>query len=751
MINFEEIAAGAQESSHLFYHKGGDAKERDNARNKIANKERRRERIRNAEFIFWDSEGMDLSGPGKPQHCVLFGCSAEKESPLVINQPGSKLTFREICGYICDVGSRNPGAKHVGFGFRYDQNMIVGTMPARLKRRLYETGKVSFRDLSRKTNGRNDRYFLHIVWGKFIRVSRHGADNRKVSVRIDDIISFFHTSFLNQYKKFFPDWEKDEEFRIVIEGKGRRGKWNCYEDMPEIVEYWRVEIDRMRRMAEYFRDLMCSAEIYIHDWHGPGAIANFIRRENKLNVHEWGGKEENLYPSQHSAIKYAYFGGRFEQGILGRISGPVYGIDINSAYPYALTKVPTLREGGFWNHTETPPKNGDVFGVYHIRYRDDKYITSYNTPRRSPEFHPFPHRTKRGQITYPAIVEGWYWAPEVFAAMEICPEKIEILEGYEWLPASNEFPWRTVLEDLYERRQAFKRNGNPAELAVKLAINSLYGKMAQRVGWNQEKKTPPRSHTLCIAGFVTSYCRAMIYRVVAQIPVGSLIAIETDAVYTTVSPDKLMLPTGTGNRLGQWGIDGIYEELMYVQSGVYVAKQDGQWKKLRTRGFSAALVSPEELESYLQSLVPGEKWQPLQIAEMTNDFMGLGIAISLAGDDDRKLNALHCQWHEGTRQIDPGGKGKRTHVMAMCKACKEGHSAYDSPHILVSEHGITGAIFKAVTMRGPMPEWDAFSAPHVLPWENEEEPEWRQRAELDEEMIRESLASVIMPNGLPRN
>jgi hypothetical protein len=729
MIDLTALAAGAQETEHTFYHKGGDARARDAARLKDA----RRQKVIDGRFIFWDSEGIDLSGPGKPQHCVLWGCSAEVDSPLIITQPGQKLTYKQICEYVCDVGSLHPGAKHVGFGFRYDQNMLVGTMPTFMRRRLYETGRISFR--CRDSRGQTSRYYVHIVWGKFVRISRKGAGG-EVSVRIDDIISFFHTSFLNQYKKFFPDWEKDEEFALVVSGKARRGVWSDFTDLAEITAYWRVEITRMERMISYFRDLMVSAGIYVHEWHGPGAVANFIRRENNLNVHEWGGKEANLLPRVHEAVKHAYFGGRFEQGLVGRIQGPVYGIDINSAYPYALTKVPTLQEGGFWQHVEHAPASSDTFGVYRVRYHDSRYVSRrYSFPQRSEVFHPLPHRTKRGQISYPSLTEGWYWAPEVRAALDIHPDLVEVYEGYEWRAVTDEYPWRDVLEGLYEQRHAFKRNGNPAELAVKLAINSLYGKMAQRVGYNPQTNEPPRSHTLCVAGFVTAYCRAMIYRVVAQIPAGDLVAIETDAVYTRVHPDKLDLPTGIGKGLGEWGLDGTYDELMYVQSGVYAAKQDGRWLKLKTRGFSAALVNPPELASYLESLKPDAKWLPMQIEEETNDFIGLGLAILQAGDDDAKLAGLHCQWKRGSRQIDPGGKGKRAHVMAMCRACREGHSALDGPHTLVTDHGLAGPVLKAVTGRGPMPEWNVFSAPHVLPWESSEEPEWRAMDDLAKERM----------------
>lgn len=748
MIDFEILTSGEPVIvEHEFYHKGGDAKERDNTRNKQLAKARVRERIQSCRMIAWDGEGIDLSGPGRPQHYVLFGCSAESQSPLVIQRPDQKLTYKQIARYVCDIGSRYPDAKHIGYGFRYDQNMVVGTMPIAMRLRLQKYGIVGFRD----DEDRRIRYRIKVIWGKFIRFTRENLDGQKVSVKIDDIISFFHLSFLKQYKQFFPD----REDQTVIAGKARRGVWSSFSDLPEIREYWQAEIAQMEEMATYFRDLMVSAGIYLSDWYGPGAIANFIRREHKLNEHEWGGKEQNLDSRIHSAIKHAYYGGRFEQGIFGRIRGPIYGIDINSAYPFALTNVPTLREGGTWVHTRNLNRNPNTFGLYFIHYRDAAYTSRrYSYPQRSDKFHPFPHRNRLHQITYPAITSGWYWGPEVHAAKDAFPELIEVVEGYEWLPATDERPWKVILESLYEQRQTFKRNGNPAELAVKLAINSLYGKMAQRVGWDEETNSPPRSHTLCIAGYVTAYCRAMIYRVVSQIPVGSLVAIETDAVYTSMSPDSLTLPTGIGKELGQWGLEGPYDELMYVQSGVYAAMSDGKWGKLKTRGFSAALVNPGALISYLQSLTSDRKWPLLQIEEHSSEFIGLGLAIqrsrNKAGSiNEGKLAALHCQWYETTREIDPAGShGKRAHVQAMCPACREGFSGYDAPHLLVSNHGIVEAVLSAVTGNGKLPEWNKYSAPHLLPWETKEREPWRAREEELQEVIRaEKPERVTTHNG----
>ena len=66
--------------------------------------------IEERDVIAWDMEGMSLSGKSKPQHPVLFGCSAEAENPLI----GRKLSSVEMLEYIVNVGRQNPFAIHVG-------------------------------------------------------------------------------------------------------------------------------------------------------------------------------------------------------------------------------------------------------------------------------------------------------------------------------------------------------------------------------------------------------------------------------------------------------------------------------------------------------------------------------------------------------------------------------------------------------------------------------------------------------------
>lgn len=735
-VNYSDLIAGAElrEEPLNTYHKGYNSRERKTA-DRDRNRELRQSCRASAEVIAWDGEGIDLFGKGKPQSYVLFGCSAYPDSPLVLNDPKTKLTHKQLCKYICDVGSRHPGAIHIGYGFAYDQNMIIQTMPLKWKERLYYGKWVQWPGTDGFT------YKLKIEWRKRLKISRVRPDQTgRTTVYIDDISAFFHSSFVKAYQQIVG--EGNEDWSTVTEGKAARGN-NEWEQLSNVITYWRVEILALAELGSTFRDLFYSAGFALTSWYGPGALANYLRQREGLSIHEFGGKESNLPKPVHAATKSAFYGGRFEQFQLGRITGPIYSLDINSAYPYAFTKIPSLAKGGFWNHVTDLKR--DTFSVYYVRYADAENINKYGIPMRSREAHPLPYRDSDSQISYPAITEGWYWEPEVSALSDCLPGCLTIVEGWQWVPGNEQFPWKNLMERMFTERRELKRRGDSTEIAYKLGINSLYGKMAQRVGWDRETKKPPKSHTLPIAGYVTSYCRAMIMRVVFQIPVEKLIAIETDGIYTTVNPAHLVLPTGMGDWLGQWELE-TYDEMYYVQNGVYYARKGSEWVKAKSRGFSSTLVSPESIAEYLQSLEPRTRFPAMQVLKPVSSFIGIGSALQRARNGKgniipTKAMVLHCQWEQSYRVLIPGGKGKRIHVPHYCDACQQGFNGYDMPHTLLSNHGAIKVGFDYVMSGGEseQPSWNPVSQTYRLPWETDKLEAWRIKAQEDEERIEQEL------------
>jgi hypothetical protein len=671
----------------------------------VVTREQRDTPLEKRRIIAWDGEGMKLSGNEFPQHYVLFGCSAEPEWHLV----NRDLKTMQILEYIIAVGERYPNAVHIGYGFRYDANMIIKGLPNKHLRILKNKGEVNFR-LG------NIRWRIHVIPGKSFRVTKRWSSGKTnagkrsgdgyVSVKIDDMASFFACPFLDACESILGDVLTDEDREVIAHGKSAR-KDNVWDDLTDVQRYWRAEIRLMQMMAERFRDVMYAAGIKLRDWYGPGAIATYLISKRRLRNHL---QNQPLIKEVHEASKIAYAGGRFELFQVGRINRQCYGLDINSAYPAALASAPSLGlDHGEWIHVQNPTVI-EEFGVYRITY-------NHRGKAKPIEFTPMPlfHRDYKGSISFPQYVNGWYWSPEAENAMEIgrrIPGSVTVHEGWVWRNDGTR-PFEFLLEMFEERLRIGKKN--VLSMPYKLGPNSMYGKLAQRVGWDEKHKLPPKSHCLPLAGWITSNCRASLYRVMLQIPRHKLIAVETDGIYTTADPDGLVMDKGDG--LGQWGIDA-YDEMLYLQNGVYHRRVNDEWKAPKARGLDIASVSREVVSEYFRRCDPGDF--PTLTVQMRERFIGLNAAY--VRGKEANVKAYLGKWEAGERVMEPGGKGKRAHLPKVCAECNMGMSAWDSPHQLAIRTRSMGDM----------------SSPHVLPWENEVVPEEMEIArELD--LIEEDL------------
>lgn len=638
------------------------------------------------EFIAWDGEGQNVDGPDKPQHYVLFGSS--HSDPIVSD---SHIHTFTILDYILRVGSDNPTAFHVGFAFGYDSNMIVRSLHEEAISHLHKTGKLALRRMGR-------RYFINYIPGKWFSVSRYGANydrkknpHDKVTVKIYDLFSFFGCSFIKAYEDLVGDVPE-----VVREGKANR---NNFADLSAdyVRTYWTREIQMLCELANELRSRMYGADLRIREWHGPGALASYANR--KHNIREY----MRVCPDPiREAARYAYAGGRFEMFRLGRQKGPIYSLDINSAYPHGIRLLPSLN-GGEWVYVREP-KRLARFGVYRIRLHP-RIGGSFLERAPGPLF----HRDKMGNISFPWVCEGWYWAPEARQVRGL--SNAEIIEGWEYVGYKDlDRPYEWV-EDYYQLRREWKAAGNPSQLALKLLLNSLYGKMAQRVGWNEEKRLAPVWHQLEWAGWVTSNTRAMLWAAMRKALAydrSGVIAVETDGLYTTVPPIHILGNAAdssgqsgdsgveSSTELGGWEID-VYDEILYIQSGLAWLRKGDTWVCKR-RGLDARTFQLDACRDYLRTLEAGKEWRPY--VGQTTRFIGMGAALASSLPTKSRLGL----WETVDREIRPGQGGKRIHVASQCSACKRGLSAWDASHDM--------------SIRSLAYSGDVLSKPHDIPWEN---------------------------------
>lgn len=587
----------------------------------------------------WDGEGGD-------GQYWLFGCS---DGDYVQAQG---LTTYECIALLMRKAVQYRDRIHIAYGFNYDVTMLTVSLPDDKLTQLKSTHHCSW--------GR-----WHFEWmpNKWFRI----YDWRdKVGIRIYDGMTFFQMSFVKACEMVLG--ADDERLVEVRSGKAGRSTFQ-WVDIDEIRSYMFCELSLSDSLFTRLREHFDTAGIRPKGWYGPGAVASSLLTREGVKRH----LSRNLPDGVRSASAYAYFGGRFESFYTGRYSGTVYSYDIRSAYPHALRNVPSVVTGSFRHVVPGPaepiqPHSFDDFSLYHVRY-------DFRGPSKArlgfP--HPLPMRDRQNRVFYPPHVEGWYWGPEVKAALEFFPDAIHISEGWVYEQGQDQEKPFAFVVPLYQQRDRWKAEGNGAQLAAKLALNSLYGKLAQRVGWNQETRQPPTWHQLEYAGFITSTCRAMIYRAMMQAP-ADIVAVETDGIYS-----KVPLSLDIGRGLGQWEAEE-YSEIIYVQSGVYwTVSKNGMVHKAKVRGFGSGSFSYEDARRACNTLSP--------LVGTTHRF---GAISGYIGKPQLRT------WMDTDRVAQWGGGGKRAHASTLCHKCNG--SNHDLHNLITTN------------------SWGGASHPHFLPW-----------------------------------
>lgn len=367
-----------------------------------------------------------------------------------------------------------------------------------------------------------------------------------------------------------------EEYAKLAEGKSKRATAELDADMAS---YNRLENDVLARMLTELESGFHQLGVYLRpdQWYGPGQAASAWlagRAPETKNLQE-------IIPAGYlEAARKSYFGGWFEIMAHGHIPGTSYEYDINSAYPYIISRLPCLEhgtyshgQGSFLNYPDSEgpaiPDTGYTLVYAHILGRD-KYTGSML------------HRLPNGFICRPGQTRGWYWLHELEAADEagligMC----DIHEWWHYQPCDCPPPLAEAAE-VYKTRKRVGKN-TPLGIACKLMLNSLYGKFAQSIGH-------PRFGNPIYASLITAGCRTMITQAIASHPTGTkdLLMVATDGVYFRTPHTGLK----DSKALGGWEC-GTKENLTLFKPGVYwddkarKAIANGETPVFKARGVNA--------------------------------------------------------------------------------------------------------------------------------------------------------------------
>lgn len=497
-----------------------------------------------------------------------------------VYSPNDRLSLGECLEFLFSITAKNKRAIIVAFGGSYDITcMVCHDLNPDQIRRLLGKGEAAGK-LHLEIGGylyqleyRPRKCFTAKRWrAGEPRYTRDADGKRKLTphdtVRLWDVWGFFQDSFVGVLSKWLPG---DPDFEFIKRMKGNRSHFERSE-IEEIKIYNAAELRCLVKVMDKVRDAINDLGLKITRWDGAGAIAAAML--SKHNVKEHLGATP---PDVFEAARRAYSGGHIEVCKLGYHKGKVHHYDVNSAYPSAFFRLPSLSNGRWIKNSGAPDKG---FSIVHIR-------AIWND---GAAFYPLFFRDSHGNITYPRSIDGWYWFPEYQAAESFrtrhgC-EFFEVIESWSFVSDADARPFQWVGE-YYARRRFYIADAatrgviSGPEKIIKLGLNSLYGKTAQQVGWRKDKGeivTPPYFN-LCWAGYVTSYTRAMLMEAAIEKP-ASIIGFATDGLFST---EPLDLYTPKAKELGAWEYQ-IHDGITMVMPGVYWL-HDGEKVANYSRGF----------------------------------------------------------------------------------------------------------------------------------------------------------------------
>lgn len=587
-------------------------------------------------FCGCDGEGCGTDDQGR-QHYMLFRMG---DRELYTGKP---LTTRECLRFITE---HNPTDILVGFSFGYDITMILRDLDNGRRIKLLE-------DRPRDKGFTGYTYFhsygIEYLPKNYIRICRveesTDADGKlhvkvvKGTTRtIYETFGFFQKSFLRTLKEF----HIGQDYLEMIEAnKDARAQFTHMTD--GIREYCRMECVLLADLMDKFRANCAGANIVPRTWNGAGKLAAALHgREGTPTRAELA----SIVPKAvEKAGHAAYYGGRFEITRTGPV-GKIYEYDINSAYPAAMRDLPCLIHGK-WHKiagetARAAVENGEIC-VTEVNFRHPETAVLCGLPVRKRDM----------SLFWPRKGNGIYWSVEIRGAMKL-GATCKFGKGWAYIKKCDCKPFEWV-EPLYEYR---KKIGKKAEgYPIKLAINSLYGKLAQRIGAR-------RWGNFIWAGLITSRTRAMLLDAVAIDP-KAIAMLATDGVYSVRPLPGLKI----GMALGEWEC-AEHDKLFIVQPGLY-------WgcAKPKTRGIPAKFFETrtEEFEQawrkYANDTHPVEMRDPPIVRVPMSMFIGIKLAQA------RGKPETAGQWVNVERAINFDWRNKRSDRVVW-----RGKTAMLSPH-----------------------------------------------------------------------
>jgi hypothetical protein len=561
--------------------------------------------------------GIDGEGQGREDHRYVLLAAADESGErkyFVEAEPGGRLSTEQCLDFILSLPNKR--SRIFAYAFNYDLTKILTDVDDRL---LYILFRPELRFRTNKGKGMSPRAISWRGYRINLQATKFTVRRGKKTQVIWDIFKFFQSKFVGALK----DWKVGEESmraRMSLM-KDKRSEFD--KESPEAVREYCFE--ECRYMAELARRLIEAHEragLHLKNFYGAGSSASAML--DLMGIKE---KLVRAPKAMREAVASAFFGGRFENSVVGRVEGTVYNYDISSAYPYQTYFLPCLSHGKWRLTRRRADIEGERVKTACVRY-------SFSGPSSlGRAWSPLPFRTDSGAICFPETSGGgWVWLAEFQAASRHFPfvhfEEAWILES-----DCTCMPFEDIPKYYLERLRIGKEGPG---IVLKLGINSVYGKLAQSIG-------SARYNSWIWAGIITAGTRAQILDMVAlHDEPANLLMVATDGIYTRERLD-CPKPEDTGTNivvvdsssgkstckpLGGWEEKVIHKGVFVARPGIYFPMDPtpDEIKDVRGRGVGKSVV----LENWARIVRSWDEYgasRPVEVANISK-FCGAKSSLS---------------------------------------------------------------------------------------------------------------------------
>lgn len=489
-------------------------------------------------------QNRDRAATSRPRKVIGVDVETDKGDIFLLrDSEGQKLehpdiTFEKVAKFLLRY---DEGCAVFFHGIGFDAECILKLIPADVLKKQYRKGG----NLKFQSAG----YSVHYIEKKQLSIKKG-----EHTVACYDTLQFYDGASL--VKAYIDNVGKplDSEYLAMKEKRKVFSKRYFERNKKQVRQYCLDDCILTAALGEHFVTIFKEQFGFEPKrWTSPGYLAEKVLVNNGVHVPYF---HDLPYETQELAWK-SFYGGRFELIMRGFI-GECWLYDINSAYPYALSLLPDLTMGSWISLEKIHPEA--TVGFFHIRAHVDNCV----------KIAPFPFRTKGGRIVYPVgEFETFVTLHELKAVPGDARIGYEILDSQQFIPDENcKYPFKEFIEKQDYLRLELKRKKIPLERVIKLVLNSMYGKTAQRVN-----NVMGNMYNSAIAAYITGFTRAQLYTFVREHNIEKdVVAFATDSVAVRKEIAGL-----NSEKLGEMKLDKHAIDVIYLSNGFY--QFDGKWKQ----------------------------------------------------------------------------------------------------------------------------------------------------------------------------